>query len=376
MRRCALAGTAALRAFACAAALAAAGLIAPRPAHGQPSNYTALLVVQPFPSPFLADWQRNPQMAILTVLYSGTGRSDYRILGTVTSATRGELARVISPPLSYLTGPVTQVFTAADILDWNTVSRNQQLTDAILRTGVLPEGPLQMCAHVQTLAGVELTVVCADFTVTLPDPPQLIFPTNGGSTIGAQPVFQWTPVIAPPELGVSYHVRIVQLLQGQNPATAMSANPPWYETDLTGPSMLVYPFDGLPLDPAKQYVWRVQALDGAGQPLTRGGQASEIWTFTVGGGAAGIGVAALPDSVDLIPGVARVTGLSSADVQANPGDYVVNGTVGLELLAPFQAKLRVTAQDLDLDRNALGAGAVLVRSGALPGALAAGAVPA
>ena len=103
---------------AIAMALLATGSL-PRGAGAQ-SNWTANLVVQPFPSPFIADWQRNPQMAVLTLLYSGTGRTDYRVLGVVTSATRGELARVISPPISYLTGPVTQVFTAADILDWNT----------------------------------------------------------------------------------------------------------------------------------------------------------------------------------------------------------------------------------------------------------------
>jgi len=346
-------------------------------AHAQSSSFNAALLVQPLPSPFVSDWQRNPQTAILTLLYTGTSRADFRVLGTVTSPTRGELARIISPPFSYVTGPVTQVITSADVLDWNTVSRNQQVTDAVLRTGVLPEGPLQMCAYVQTLAGVQLAQACSDFTIAFPDPPQLIFPTNGGSTVGAQPVFQWTPVMVPPDLGVSYHVKIVELLQGQNPLTAITANPTWFETDVTGPPMLIYPLDGLPLDPAKQYAWQVQALDGSGQPITRGGQASEIWTFSVASFTGGTSVAGLPDTLDLIPGVARLTGLKSADLQANPADFVVNGSVTLELSAPFQTRVTVNAQDLDLDKNTIAAGGgALVRSGSLQGTLATGAVPA
>jgi hypothetical protein len=361
------------------AALAALGILglAARPARAQGSPFTAVLVVPPYPSPFLADWQRNPQMATLTLLYSGTGRADFRVLGTVTSATQGELARVISPPFSYLTGPVTQIITSADVLDWNTVSRNQAVTDAALRTGMIPEGPIQICAFVQDLSGAELAQACSDFTIAFPDPPQLIFPSNGGSTAGAQPVFQWTPVMAPPELGVSYRVRIVELLSGQNPETAIAANPTWFQTDMTGAPMLVYPLDALPLDPQKQYAWEVQALDANGDPLTRGGQSSEIWTFSVAGLAGEGAISDLPDVLDLIPGVARVSGLKSADVQAQPASYQVNGQVTLELLAPFQAQLKVEAQDLDLDRATIAAGGgALVRSGSLRGSLGSGDVPA
>ena len=257
-------------------------------------GWTASLLVQPYPSAFIADWQRNPQTAVLTLLYSGSGPQSYRVQGVVTSPTRGELARVISPPLSLGSGPVTQIFTSADILDWATVYKNQQYIDIATRTGMIPEGPLQICTNVLDSKNVLLASACATVTIVLPDPPQLIFPLNGSVVAVAQPVFQWTPVLLPPELGVTYRVKIVELYQGQNVGTAMTANPTWFETELTGPPVLVYPLDALPLDPAKQYAWQVEVLDGSGDPVTRGGKSSELWTFAPGAPGVGVGVAPSP----------------------------------------------------------------------------------
>jgi len=36
---------------------------------------------------------------------------------------------------------------------------------------------------------------------------RVIFPLNGSVVSVAQPVFQWTPVLLPPEVGVTYRVK-------------------------------------------------------------------------------------------------------------------------------------------------------------------------
>jgi hypothetical protein len=350
---------------------------AARPAMAQGGPWTATLIVQPFPSAFVADWQRNPQTAILTLLYTGTAAADFRVEGFVRSPDRGELARVVSPPLGFGFGPVTQLFTSADILEWATVFKNQQYVDLVLRTGVMPEGPLQMCARVIDLQNAELLApVCADFTITLPDPPQLIFPTNGGSVAGLQPVFQWTPVLVPPELGVSYRVRIVERYQDQAPATAMQANPVWFEEDVTGAPVLVYPLNALPLDAAKEYVWRVEALDADGNRLTRGGRSSELWTFRLGGPARGGSLASLPDTLDLIPGVVRLTGLRGLDVSETDFAYTLDGAAQLDVLAPFAASVRVQVAGFELDKNSIQLGAMpVVRAGSVSGSVPSGLIP-
>jgi len=337
----------------------------------QAPGWNATLVVQPFPSPFIADWERNPQMAVLNLIYTGTAPQDFRVEGWVQSAERGELARVVSPPISFGFGPVSQMFTSADILDWETVSRDQQYVDQVVRTGMIPEGRNQMCARVLDVQNVEVASACADFTIALPEPPQLIFPANTAVVAGLLPVFQWTPIFLPPEIGASYRVRVFELLTGQSPETAVFANPVWFEMETAAP-MAVYPLDALPLDPMKHYVWSVEALDGEGNPVTRGGRSSEIWTFAVGGPGRGAGeTKELPDTLTLIPGLARLGGLKSAEVSLTDFAYVVNGWLDLELAGPYQETVRVEARDLEIDRSSVPTLAV-VRSGELSGALKSG----
>ncbi len=350
--------------------------LAPTAARGQSPQWTANLVVQPFPSPFIADWERNPQTAILTLLYSGTAAQEFHIEGFVRSADRGELARVVSPPLSFGFGPVSQVFTGADVLDWQTVSRDRQYTDLVMRTGVMPEGQLQMCARVVSAAGVQLAEACSDFTIALPEPPQLLFPPDGGAVLGALPVLQWTPVQLPPGVGVSYRVKVVRREPQQSPAIALASNPAWLDTEVSGAPMLVYPNDALPLEAGTEYVWQVEVLDGDGRPVTRGGQGSEIWTFTVGGPSrAGAPATGLPDTLVLVPGVARLTGLKGAEATATPFGFSLDGEVSLELEAPVSTTLRVNAEDLEVDATAAAAGLSLVRGGRLEGTVPEGALP-
>ncbi|MDH5196670.1 MAG: hypothetical protein OEY20_05425, partial [Gemmatimonadota bacterium] len=362
------------REAACRVVLLVAALVAaahPTRAAAQAPGWTATLFVQPFPSPFIADWERNPQMAVLNLIYSGTAPQDFRVEGWVQSAERGELARVVSPPISFGFGPVTQIFTSADILDWETVSRDQQYVDQVLRTGMIPEGRHQMCARVLDGQNVELVFTCADFTITLPEPPQLIFPANKGVVAGLLPVFQWTPIFVPPEIGAMYRLRLFELMKEQTPETAVLANRVWFEIENTAP-VVVYPLDALPLDPMKEYVWSVEALDGDGNPVTRGGRSSEIWTFAVGGPGRELGETKdLPDTLTLIPGVARLTGLRTAQVGKTDFAYVVNGWLNLELEAPFAAVVRVEALDLEIDQASLFTLPV-VRSGDLRGTIKAG----
>ena len=357
-------------------AATAAALIAPA-ARAQSPDWTATLFVQPNPSAFLADWQRNPQTAMLTLLYRGTAPQDIHVQGFVRSAARGELARVVSPTIHVDFGPVTQFFTAADILDWETVSRDPTYVDQVVRTGTIPEGRMQLCAQVLSAANVTLAQACADFTISLPEPPQLLFPLDAAVVAGLLPVFQWTPVFLPPEVGATYHLRVVEQLEGQTSQTAMQANRTWFETTTSGVPIAVYTPDALALDPAKHYVWTVEVLDGEGHPLTRAGRPAEARSFAVGGaGQGGEGaVATLPDTLTLVPGVARLTGLASADVRTTDFSFVVNGWVNLEVSQPFAAVVRVQAEDLELDRNSIRT-VPTARSGDLRGTLRSGLVPA
>ena len=345
------------------------GALAPRVARGQNPAWTANLIVQPFPSPFLADWKRNPTIAVLTVLYTGRNGQTFRVEAFARASGRGELGRVISPPFSFAFGPTTQLITAADILNWNTETSNQQYVTLAERSGRLPEGPIQLCARVLDQNSVQLTLTCTSVTIALPDPPRLIFPSNATTVSAVQPVFQWTPVIVPPEIGVTYRVRIVERHPQQTPKTALAANIPTFDQQIGGAPLLTYPLNGLPLESGKQYVWQISALDQTGLPIARNQGASEIWTFTLGGPSRPPGsfAGAFPDTLTVVPGVARLSGLSKATITETPFTYVLDGQATLTLLGPLSGTAQVSLSGLHVDKTSVSP--AVFRGGSFTGAL-------
>ncbi len=345
-----------------AALLALAFAMASGPAAAQDPQWSSNLVFQPMPSPFLSDWERDPQIATLTVFYSGTAAQDFHIEGVVTNDRLGNLVTTESPQESMPFGPYTQLFTTTDVIDWNTVKYNSSFSNLAIRTGVLPEGDYQLCARVLDSGGKLLTESCGSFSISLPEPPELIYPETGTAVTSPQPVFQWTPLSVSPDVGLTYRIRVVEKLPQQTPLTAIQSNIPVYEGEVTGAPMLVYPLDALPLEQGKEYAWQVEALNDALEPITAGGRQSEIFTFTYGE-ATTLASIGLPDTVTLVPGVARLRGLSSGvTVEETPTAYTLNGRAQLEILSPFPATVDVELQDLDIEKTSLQS----LASGVLP----------
>jgi large repetitive protein len=345
-------GQCALRALAVVVVIATF-VTHPAPLTGQSPDWSATLMVPAFPSPFLSEWERNPQSVVLQVLYTGAGEREYQVRGTLRSAGRGEVARAESPVYSMGGGPATVTLTGGDVIDWRTVVAGREDVQAGLRTGTLPEGDYELCARLYSRGGIQLEESCAAFTVMIPGAPELIHPAHGDPVSAIQPTFQWTPVLLPPSLGTAYRVRIVERYGGQTPHTALDRNIPHLEQEIAGMPMLVYPMDALPLEPGKEYVWQVEALDGLGRPILANGLRSEVWLFTA---IAGVGLpggltseGGFPDRITLVPGVAELTGLGGAELESTPYGYTLNGQAWLELEAPTQGRARVRLQDLELD---------------------------
>ncbi len=322
-------------------------------AQGQSAEWSTSLVIAPNPSPYLTDWERVPSTALLSVTYTGTSAVDFRVRVTLTSTQRGLIGSTESPAVTVPGGPTSFLYNSRDaVFEWTTVSRNSTVTESAIRTGQIPEGDYRACARV--LVGSALTPVaesCSDFSILQPDPPQLLMPQNGGSVVSTQPMFQWTPVLAPPSVPLRYEILVVELLSAsQQPRAALESNIPVLRTTSPTP-FLVYPVDALPLERSKRYAWRIRAVDDAGRVLFRDGAASEIWSFEMSDELLRpVGtVADLPDEVVLMPGVARLRGLRAARLTRTDTDVTVNGEVTLEFLgAGMGAAQRVEARDLRL----------------------------
>ena len=334
-----------------ALAFAAGALLAAAPALGQSPDWSAVLTISPTPSPYLADWERVPSTALLAVTYTGTGATDFRVRATLTSTERGLIGTTESPVTTLAGGPSSFLFNVRDaVQEWTTIARNATVTDAARRTGQLPEGSYRACARVLVgTAGTVATEACAEFSILQPDPPQLLMPQDGDVVVSTQPFFQWTPVLTPPSVPVSYELTVVELIGTQVPRAALESNIPVLRTTSPTP-FLVYPIDALALERTKRYAWRVRAVDEAGRQLFRDGAASEIWAFEMSDDLLRpVGkVGDLPDEVELVPGVARLRGIRSARMERTETDVTVDGPLTLEFLGSGAKEQEVQARGLRL----------------------------
>lgn len=307
----------------------------------QSPDWSSILTIAPNPSPYLADWERVPSTALLSLTYTGSAASDFRVRVSLTSTERGLIGTTESPVVTLAGGPSSFLYNVRDaVFEWTTVSRNSAVTDGAIKTGQIPEGTYRACARVFVgTATTPVTEACADFSILQPDPPQLLAPSNEQVVVSTMPFFQWTPVLTPPSVPVQYELTVVELLGNQVPRAALESNIPVLRTTSSTP-FLIYPIDALALERTKRYAWRVRAVDDEGRQLFRDGAQSEIWTFEMSDDLLRpVGkVADLPDTLVLLPGVAQLVGVRGTRISRTETEIEMTGTLSLEFLMPNAPK--------------------------------------
>ncbi len=243
------------------------------------TGVSASIFIDPFPSPYLSDWESNPSIGSISVTNDSNVIIQARFFITITESRRGVLASGNSDIFPFPPGSFQNI-ASTDMLDYGSIDYDASIEDIAVRTGRLPEGVYTICLELRDQNDVViLTNICATFTIVFPDPPYLIFPNDEDTVIGLFPTFQWTPVQAPVGFGVHYSLRIVEVFAGQAPLQALSANVPQHEELAVTGISIQYPIYALPLIKSKRYVWQVQVLDDNGYPPATNNGKSEIWTF-------------------------------------------------------------------------------------------------
>lgn len=227
-------------------------------------SINGILNINSNPSPFLSDWERNSPLIYQLIIQNNTSSTEQiKLRITLRKNDRGEVLRARSEPIS-LNGSPAQLITNLLSLDYTEEYSDNQLKSNVLRTGRLPEGEYSLCVNIENLSGaIFVSNICASFTINYPAAPQLISPANEARIDPAisYPVFQWTPVTVPAGYTVNYTIRIVEVLSGQTPSTAISSNHPIYEFPPLSGNTFTYPDEAPPLEAGKTYAWQVQALD-------------------------------------------------------------------------------------------------------------------
>ncbi len=243
-------------------------------------DWQANFFIQPYPSPYLSDWEYNRSTASLT-LYNYSDSDIDVIVHVTVSRQNGELiGRVNSNRLFIPQSPPPTILNSDDIFDWDSAEYGSNQRDIIIRTGRLPEGNFEACARITDINGeVLIEDICAYFSILYPEPPMLLMPNDQDTIALHYQTFQWTPVILPPEFQALYSIKIAEVNPGQQPERALQANQLHHEEyDITS-NLYQYPIDGYPFEPSKQYAWQVSVFDQNGMPAVSNDGHSQIWTF-------------------------------------------------------------------------------------------------
>lgn len=246
--------------------------------NSQDPNWNSLLIIPSKPSPYISDWENNPNNITYSLQYLGQGSATVTLEFTVESDKLGELLRGSSQEIE-LNGPEQRDIRGTELVDWDATTWNNSIESQVVRTGRFPEGNYTGCISAYDANENLLTESCVDFAISYPDPPYLISPLSGDSVATPYPTFQWSPVIDTYSNDpIIYSIRIVELLKGQTPQQAISANYPHYEEKINI-TTLSYPPSAQLLEKNKTYVWQITALDENNVPIASNNGESEIWTF-------------------------------------------------------------------------------------------------
>jgi len=140
------------------------------------------------------------------------------------------------------------------------------------RTGGLPEGNYTFLVKLEPNFGTK----SVKFPVKPMGPPRLISPRDGDVILTPYPQFRWTgPTPAVP--GVTYELRVVEVLPRQSKFEAMATVRPWFDPRSIRSTSLTYPRSARPLVARKKYAWQVKAVSGGAVIAV-----SEIWDFVIG----------------------------------------------------------------------------------------------
>lgn len=263
------------------------------------NNVAVNIVIPPPFTPFLSDYTTFGGQNVITLTNTTSNTYSIKLVGTINGEDNGlylytkpnyqPAAPIVLAPFQTYT--VTASSPSKDFLtDANTESNvTQQQRNAILASGVLPEGTYRICVravdyYTNQPYSEQDPIGCTYVFINFPLPPILLNPMCNTEVQNPYPSFNWTPVISSGSF-ILYDLYILKLLPTQIPEDAMwlaiasNVGNPIRIPNLQAPVYQYKPYD-LPLLPGQKYAWCVVARDVANQLVLANQGRSEVCTFT------------------------------------------------------------------------------------------------
>ena len=264
----------------------------------------AMVVVPPPYAPYFNNYTSFMDGQLVTVQNYTSQTLEVKLTGFVNFNGGGRTMRIetdesYTPPTPLVMGPgQTRILTMNDqnlqYLSPNntTISGDQDLVNAVIQTGILPEGQYSVCVVVKDYNTDEilsdLSLSCTFITIRYADPPILITPWCNQEYI-LNPdalVFQWS-MSALFNANIMYDLYAAEVPDGMNEMDALFAAIDFgagefifEKTDLRLNNYVRQPSD-LAFEPGKKYAWAVMVRDLNNRYTFTNNGLSNICWFTI-----------------------------------------------------------------------------------------------
>lgn len=252
----------------------------------------------------LSVWRTDPTVVRVQIT-ALRDLPEFIIAFEVRNTTTGQSARSRNEhtcmPLFNMRMGETRIIDGTALICNNAVDASEELQRSLIAAGSLPEGDYTFCvelrdSHNRSTVLASSGHLCEDFNITWFEAPQVILPHNTFDLSCTSAInFSWSGVTPlPVGLMPQYRLRVVGVIEGQEPRTALeaaTASEIIVDEYLPTTNYTLLPNNPRLLDLANrrapriiQFAWQVQALDERRNPLpTRGGSfgKSDIGLFGV-----------------------------------------------------------------------------------------------
>ncbi|MFA6484065.1 MAG: hypothetical protein WCW62_15910, partial [Bacteroidales bacterium] len=247
------------------------------------------LIMSPRPSCYFSDWQNKTETIRLIVNNPTKAPIDCKLKTQLFNSKEEMVGETDVNKMTVLTlQPGISQFVAEDIYPLDAIKLFGNSLASMLKTGKIPEDNYRLCTDLlDPLKGTPLTPApqCKMFTIVDYQAPVLLFPRDGDSIPEArirEVNFRWSPVTPSANQMVIYRLQIWKVLEGQTKVDACRNNIPVYEKDFPGVLQTEWPFDFVPEDDQRTFVWSVTPFNDQGRNLvTEGYGMAEPFGFSI-----------------------------------------------------------------------------------------------
>ncbi len=245
-------------------------------------NSNLILAAQP-PAQ-LSEWGNRRE--VLTLILSAPGavagifklKAEIKTLdGTVIGS--ADLAKI---PVFTSNPSGTTILFANDVVPLEYMMFTGKYKTSLQRTGKLPADNYILCVQpVRPADYVELgTAQCKNFYLATTQLPILMKPYNeevlDAKMAQTAITFRWTSVVPRPQSPVTYRLQVFEVLSTQSPVQALRSNQPLLDKEILSATQYIWqpqlsfaPVDSNATRKLPTFIWTIQSLDKAGNPVTQ-----------------------------------------------------------------------------------------------------------